>query len=206
MHIAQKQGGKMKTPLQAPFLFPIILSTGALLFLCAPPLCAAGGPELSPLAKIHDHELTQLEHDLVPLAEAMPADKYDFAPTAGEFTGVRTFSQQLSHVAVNIYAASAAVLEEKLPPELGSGEYGPATLKTKDDLVAYLKGAIAYAHKATAKLTAENLNDQVQVWWGKAPRLFVADVAIWHSYDHYGQMVEYVRMNGIIPPASRPKK
>jgi hypothetical protein len=209
MLIAQNQGGKMKTlvrALQSPFLFPMILATGVLLFLCATPLCVAGGPELSPLAKVHDYELTQLEQVFVPLAEAMPADKYDFAPTAGEFKGVRTFAQQISHTAAAIYTLSAAVLEEKLPTELSAGEYGPATLKTKDDLVAYLKGAFAYAHKAMAKLTAENLSDQVQAWWGKAPRLFMADGAIWHSYDHYGQLVEYVRMNGIIPPASRPKK
>jgi hypothetical protein len=199
----------MKTPmrvLQKAFLFPMILAIGALLFLCATPFCPAGEPELSPVGKLLDHELSQLEKAFVPLAEAMPADKYDFAPTAGEFKGVRTFAQQISHAAAAIYNASAAILEEKLPPQLGAGEYGPATLKTKDDLVAYLKGAFAYAHKAMAKLTAANLTDDVQASWGKAPRLFMADLAIWHSYDHYGQLVEYVRMNGIIPPASRPKK
>lgn len=199
----------MSTPmhtLRTPGLFPMILAAGSLLFLCATSLCAADRPELSPVGKVLNDELGQLESDFVPLAEAMPADKYNFAPTAGEFKGVRTFAQQVSHVAVNIYTVSAGVLEEKLPPELGTGEYGPSGLKTKEDLVAYLKGAFAYAHKAMAKLTAANLTDEVQVWWGKASRLYMADVAIWHSYDHYGQMVEYLRMNGIIPPASRPKK
>jgi hypothetical protein len=183
-----------------------VLVVAALLLPPTALLYAADEPELSPVAKVLDAELSQLEGDLVPLAEAMPTDKYDFAPTAGEFKGVRTFAQQISHVAVNIYTFSAAILEEKLPPELGSGEYGPSTLKTKDDLVAYLKGAFAYAHKAMAKLTAANITDDVQVWWGKAPRLYMADAAMWHSYDHYGQLVVYLRMNGIVPPASRPKK
>jgi hypothetical protein len=196
----------LRRALPAPSLFRVVLAVGALLFLWAIPLYAAGGPEVSPVGKLLDHELTQLEQEFVPLAEAMPADKYDFAPTAGEFKGVRTFAQQVSHVAAAIYTVAAAVLEEKLPPELGNGEYGPSTLKTKDDLIAYLKGAFAYAHKAMAKLTAANLTDEVQSSWGKAPRLYMADVAMWHSYDHYGQLVEYVRMNGIIPPASRPKK
>jgi hypothetical protein len=183
-----------------------VLVVAALLLPPTALLYAADEPELSPVAKVLDAELSQLEGDLVPLAEAMPTDKYDFAPTAGEFNGVRAFAQQISHVAVNIYTFSAAILEEKLPPELGSGEYGPSTLKTKDDLVAYLKGAFAYAHKAMAKLTAANITDDVQVWWGKAPRLYMADAAMWHSYDHYGQLVVYLRMNGIVPPASRPKK
>jgi hypothetical protein len=183
-----------------------VLVVAALLLPPTALLYAADEPELSPVAKVLDAELSQLEGDFVPLAEAMPTDKYDFAPTAGEFKGVRTFAQQISHVAVNIYTFSAAILEEKLPPELGSGEYGPSTLKTKDDLVAYLKGAFAYAHKAMAKLTAANITDDVQVWWGKAPRLYMADAAMWHSYDHYGQLVVYLRMNGIVPPASRPKK
>ncbi|MBP1657044.1 MAG: hypothetical protein H6Q31_1645 [Bacteroidetes bacterium] len=182
------------------------LTICSLLFLCATSLCAVADQELSPVAKVLDYEITLLEGDIIPLAEAMPADKYDFAPTAGEFKGVRTFADQISHVAVNIYSVSSAILEEKLPPEIGTGEYGPAKLKTKDDLVAYLKGSLAYAHKAMARLTAANLTDEVQAWWGKASRLFMADVAMWHSYDHYGQLVEYLRMNGIVPPASRPRK
>ena len=192
--------------LLAPTALRVILSIGALLLLNAVSLCADGDAELSPVAKVLKYELKMLERDFVPLAEAMPAEKYNFAPTEGEFDGVRTFSQQISHTAKAIYTASAAVLEEKLAPELDGGENGPATFKTKEDVLAYLKGAFANAHKAMAKLTAANLTDEVEASWGKAPRLFMADLVIWHSFDHYGQMVEYARMNGIIPPASRPKK
>lgn len=73
------------------------LTICSLLFLCATSLCAVADQELSPVAKVLDYEITLLEGDIIPLAEAMPADKYDFAPTAGEFKGVRTFAEQVSH-------------------------------------------------------------------------------------------------------------
>lgn len=144
--------------------------------------------------------------ELVPLAEAMPAEKYGFAPTQGEFAGVRTFAQQVSHVAVVMNMVSAAVLKEKIP-DAGPGENGPASLKTKQEIVAYLKEAIAYGHKAMKSVTAENIMENVPSAFGSrpAPRLAMANVAVWHSYDHYGQMVVYARMNGVIPPASLPR-
>jgi len=146
-----------------------------------------------------------LEHELVPLAEAMPADKYQFAPTHGGFKGVRTFGQQVGHVGAVMYMVSACVLGEKAPAEAGEGENGPATLKTKDDYVKYLKGAVAYSHKAMNSLTSANLTSMVKSAFGndKVPRVNMASVVMWHSFDHYGQMAVYARMNGIVPPASR---
>ena len=161
-----------------------------------------------PVSKVFDQQLTMLEREIVPLAEAMPAEKYNFAPTGGEFTKVRTYGQQVSHVAAVIYAVSAAVLTEKNPTDMGSDENGPASLKTKDEIVKYLKDSFAYAHKAMTSLTDKNLTELVPSAFGsgKAPRIGMANVAIWHSFDHYGQMVVYARMNGIVPPASRPRK
>jgi hypothetical protein len=186
------------TPLRfVMFVLVVVVS------LCAMPAIAQ---EPGAMAKSLDQELKILEYDLVPLAEAMPAEKYDFAPTQGEFKGVRTFMKQLGHTAQGMYKAAAAVLEEKLPAGLGGGEDGPDSIKTKDDMVNYVKGAFVYGHKAMARMTTANLADEVQADWGKAPRLFMADLILWHSFDHYGQLVEYVRMNGIVPPASRPKK
>ncbi len=156
-------------------------------------------------SRIFDQQLTMLEHEFVPLAEAMPADKFDFAPTRGEFKGVRTFGQQVSHTAAVIYAVSAAVLGEKNPTEMGKEENGPASVKTKEETIKYLKDAIAYGHKAMGSLTEKNLTELVPSAFGqsKVPRVSMASTAIWHSFDHYGQMVVYARMNGIIPPASR---
>ena len=160
---------------------------------------------LSPVARTLDQELKNLEHDLVPLVEAMPAARYDFAPTNGEFKGVRTFRQQVMHVAGNIYGASSVVLGEKPPVELDAGGGGAANLKTKGEIIKYLKDSFVYAHRAMATLTEANSGDELDPGWGKHSRLFMADVVVWHSFDHYGQMVVYARMNGIIPPASRPK-
>ncbi len=177
------------------------------LFLAA--LCgvAAYGAESGgvPPSKILDQQLATLEREFVPLAEAMPADKYDFAPTNGEFKGVRTFGQQASHAAAVIYMVSASVLGEKNPSEPGKNENGPAHLKTKDDIVKYVKDAFAYGHKAMNSLTDQNLTGLVQSAFGdnKVSRLSMASIAVWHSFDHYGQMVVYARMNGIVPPASR---
>ena len=157
------------------------------------------------MSKIFDGELSMVERELVPLAEAMPADKYDFAPAHGEFKGVRTFGRQVSHIAAVMYMVSASVLGEEMPAEAGTDENGPATLKVKDDYVKYLKGAIAYSHKAMKSLTAANLTEMVKSPFGdgQVPRVSMATVPVWHSFDHYGQMVVYARMNGVIPPASR---
>ena len=157
------------------------------------------------VSKTFDQQLSMIEREIVPLAEAMPADKYDFVPTAGEFKKSRTFGQQTSHVAAVIYAVSAKVLGEKAPTDMGQNENGPASLKTKEDIVKYLKDSFAYGHKATAMLTSENLTEMIDSAFGKnkVPRLSMATVPVWHSFDHYGQMAIYARMNGIIPPASR---
>ena len=134
----------------------------------------------------------------------MPEDKFGFAPTAGEFKGVRTFGQQAKHVAAVNYMVGAAILGEKPPVELG-GENGPDSIKSKAEIVKFVKDSFAYAHKATASVTAENATGEINSPFGKdkVTRMGMATVFAWHGFDHYGQMVEYLRMNGIIPPASR---
>ena len=156
------------------------------------------------VAGIYDSQISNIEHDLVPLAQAMPADKYDFAPTNGNFKGVRTFAQQAKHVAAVTYLVAAATLQEKPPVDTG-GEDGPASIKTKDQIVKFLQDAFAYAHKAAKSLTQQNGLDLVTSAFGnqKVARASMVGTVAWHSFDHYGQMVVYLRMNGIVPPASR---
>lgn len=183
------------------------MNTSRYALLCAA-FCitaVAGAEQGAPVAgKVYDEQLSSLEHELVPLAEAMPADKYDFAPTHGEFTGVRTFALQTKHIAYIIYAVSAAILEQKNPSQTVA-ENGPAGLTSKDQIVQYLKDAFAYSHKAMAALTNANQLDLIKSPFGddKVARVSMASTVLWHSYDHYGQMVVYARMNGVIPPASR---
>jgi hypothetical protein len=156
------------------------------------------------LSQIMDHAVGQVESEFVPAAEAMPEEKYSFAPTNGEFKGVRTYAEQVKHVAAVNYMIAAAVLEEKPPVELG-GENGPASMTTKADIVKFLKDSFAYSHKAMRGINEKNQTDQFKSPFGDGmvSRMGIAMVALVHPFDHYGQMVVYLRMNGIIPPASR---
>ena len=143
--------------------------------------------------------------EFVSAADAMPEDKYSFAPTAGEFKGVRTFEQQVKHVAAVNYIFGAAILQEKPPVDTG-GENGPDAIKSKAEIMKFLNDSFAYLQKALASITEKNSLDQVTVFGEmKMARMGVGAFSISHPMDHYGQMVEYLRMNGIIPPASRPQ-
>ena len=175
--------------------------TGALCALSCSLIFAADSTPT--IGQIHDRELSILERELVPLAEAMPADKYDFAPTQGAFKGVRTFRQQMTHIASVMYSIAGTVLGEKPPADVGTGENGPDSLKGKEAIVKYLKDAFGYSHKAMRSLTEQNFSEMVPAYGSKAPRGQVASELVWHGFDHYGQAVVYLRMNGIIPPASR---
>ena len=174
------------------------------LLLCsgAAILSAADTPTI---AQIYDRNLAGVEGDLVPLAEAMPANLYNFAPAAGEFKGVRTFRQQAKHIAAVNYMIGAALLEQKPPVDLGAGESGPDSITSKEQTVAFLKDSFAYLHKAMLTLTAANQGGMIQSPFGKSqsPRIAIALSAASHCFDHYGQMVVYARMNGVVPPASR---
>jgi uncharacterized damage-inducible protein DinB len=150
-------------------------------------------------AKVLDKMLSGYEHDLLPLVEAMPADKYNFAPTNGEFKGVRTFGEQVKHIAqANYYYFGSVSSTKPNMPKM-------ADLKTKDQMIQELKDSFAYGHQVIATITAENAFDAVGTGDSTRTRAGMAAGAVAHGYDHYGQLVEYLRMNGIIPPASRHK-
>ena len=155
------------------------------------------------VGEVIDRQFSNFEREFVPAAEAMPADKYDFAPTKGEFTKVRTFEQQVKHVAAVQYMLGAALLGEKPPIDI-QGENGPDTIKTKDDIVKFAKDSFAYLHKGIATVNDKNALEMIEGPFGsKGSRLGLANMAIGHGFDHYGQMVVYLRMNSVIPPASR---
>jgi len=176
----------------------------ALLTCALPSAPAVFGADPPTVAKLYDGQVAGIEGELVPLAEAMPADKYSFAPKDGAFQDVRTFAQQAKHVGAVLYIVSAGILEQKPPADVGS-ENGPDSIQTKDQVVQFLKDAFAYAHKATQSLTAKNQTDLLKSPFGQGTmaRGSLAGLLAWHSFDHYGQMVVYARMNGIVPPASR---
>jgi uncharacterized damage-inducible protein DinB len=156
------------------------------------------------VTQVLDHTVANMEHEFVPAAEAMPEDKFGFAPANGEFKGVRTFGDQVKHVAAVNYIFGAAILSEKVPVDVGE-ESGPASIKTKAEILNYLKESFAYVHKAVLTINDKNLVELVKSPFGegKVTRLGLATSVAAHGFDHYGQMVEYLRMNGIVPPSSR---
>ena len=147
------------------------------------------------------------EKVILEAAEAMPAEKYSFVPRHGEFKGVRTFGQQLKHIAVDNYVLGAGILGEAVPVDVGQGENGPASVQTKSQVLEYLKNSFAYFHKAAAAVDDANrpiATPSISPWPdGTATRMGVAVETLVHSWDHYGQLVEYLRMNGIVPPGSQ---
>src|ERR1700686_4922169 len=105
------------------------------------------------MSQVLDGGIKNIEGELVPAAEAMPEEKYAFAPSNGEFKGVRTFAQQIKHVAAINYIVGAAILGEK-PPVDTNEEKGPDSVKSKADILKFLKDSFAYAHKAVGTITS----------------------------------------------------
>ena len=147
-----------------------------------------------------------VRRNIVEAAEAMPADKFGFAPTVGEFTNVRTFGRGIKHLAATNYILAAAALGESAPADAGD-EQGPDSVITKAQHVAYLErsfDALAKAIDAIGDARIPVKTSPISPFQGgTATRLSLIAEALIHSYDHYGQMVVYLRMNGVVPPASR---
>ena len=165
------------------------------------------------IASVLNQELGIVEQQFVSAAEAMPADKYSFAPTNGNFEGVRTFAQEVKHVATVNYEFYSALLSQDPPPGVTDNQQtnGPDSIQTKEQILKYLKDSFAFAHKATSTITARNATAMLPK--PRTPRagvpsflntrLLLASFGCAHVFDHYGQIVEYLRMNGITPPASQ---
>jgi len=170
---------------------------------------ASTSPSTPPtIASAIDREISIVEKELIDAAEAMPEDKFDFSPeklnvSGADYKGVRTFGEQLKHVAASNYLIWSPITGEKPPDTVNDGK-GPDNMKAKADIIKYLKDSFAFGHKAVATLNDSNLVQPVPRN-NRPPttRLFQATFAAAHAFDHYGQIVEYLRMNGIVPPASR---
>ena len=147
-----------------------------------------------------------LRHTIVDAADAMPDVKYGFAPTEGEFANVRTFSKQVRHLAATNYILAAAALGQRPPADAGD-ETGPDSVVTKAQHVAYLRGSFDALERAARAIGDASIpvgSSPISPFQGgTATRVALLAEAMIHAYDHYGQMVVYLRMNGVIPPASR---
>lgn len=160
--------------------------------------------DVSPAANALQALISNTEKLLTGVANEMPADKYDFVPSGGEFRGVRSFGKQLKHAAAVQYLVANSVLEEPVTADM-SDERGPDQVRSKADIVAYLRGSFEALHRAAATVDDRNAFAPIEGVFGSTPstRAGLIAGALAHSSNHYGQAVEYLRMNGIVPPASR---
>jgi hypothetical protein len=175
-------------------------------------IAGASGSQKSPqpaptTASVIDRDISAIEKQIVDASEAMPEDKFNFTPEAlnipgADYKGVRSFAVEIKHIAASNWFIWSPLTGDKLPEGLKDGN-GPANLQTKADIIKFLKDSFALGHKAAATLTTENM---LQLPGNsKSTRLHLAEFGVAHAYDHYGQVIEYLRMNGIVPPASRSK-
>jgi len=148
-----------------------------------------------------------VEKEIISTVDAMPADKFGFAPTDGEFKGVRTFGQMVKHLSATNHILAAAALGEEPPAEAGD-ELGPESVRTKAEILTYLKASFVHLEKAVQAIGQANIPVNASpippLKHSEVTRLALITETLLHAYDHYGQMVEYLRMNGVVPPASRP--
>ncbi len=162
----------------------------------------APGTVIEP-SKSFDASLSEMEGEFIGVAKAMPAEKYSFAPSAAifvpsqktDYEGVRNFGQMVLHVAQANYFYGGLV--SGLKPDVDTKAL--ANLTDKEQIVAALEKSFAFVHQAIGTLTPQNAFESAR---GSQTRASLAGGVIAHGFDHYGQLAEYLRMNGIVPPAS----
>lgn len=179
---------------------------GTIRFAMAAPPAAAQEQDAVPktIAASVGDALRYTESEFLSAAEAMPAEKYSYIPSApgADFKGVRTFAEQVKHVACANYAFFNEIEGKKPPEHCEKG--GPSPAASKAELLKYLRDSMEYADKVLVTINEKNALDRVDGPYA-APnsKLGIATVAVWHVADHYGQIVYYLRLNGIVPPATQ---
>lgn len=151
--------------------------------------------------QIFDRQLSAIEGEVMEVVETMPADRFGFAPVEGAFEHARCFGVQARHIAFCLNEVAAAMLGEPMIPH--SDQEGPRDVRSKEDVVKYLKDAFAHAHAALGTLTKDNLLEPIRypyVEKRRTTRLNAATIFLSHTWDHYGQMAVYLRMNHLAPP------
>src|SRR5258708_20124484 len=179
------------------YMFVIVVSSSSIGFAQQ----TASGQRTT-LSQVEDHYINGGENGVVPVAEGMPEEKYSFAPTNGQFKGVRTFAEMVKHVAASNYGMAAAILHDENPPVKLETDADVDAIKGKAEMVKFLKGSFEFLHKALDSINEQNEAELIQSPDSAKPlaRLEVANRAVTHCWNHYGQLIEYLRMSGIAPP------
>src|SRR5689334_6261067 len=172
----------------------------------AAPAPATPAPPPNIVAAV-DLQISTYERHMVQAAEAMPEDKYNFTPASLNIPGaaykdVRTFAELIKHTATANYRFWTTITGDKMPENI-KGPNGPEELKSKAEIVKFLKDSFEVGHRAAKSLTTQNMLEELPFFRSKQTRLYITTGCVIHAADEYGQMVEYLRMNGIVPPASR---
>jgi hypothetical protein len=160
-------------------------------------------PATLPPAATHAVEemIAGVEKTLTGVATEMPEEKYRFVPTAGAFRGVRSFAAQIKHAAAVQNLVAASILGDPITADM-SDERGPDAVKTKAEVLTYLADSFAHLRKAARTVDERNAFLPIKGVFGSAPatRIGLIAGAVAHTSNHYGQVVEYLRMNGLVPP------
>jgi uncharacterized damage-inducible protein DinB len=152
----------------------------------------------------------KIESDILTTAQAMPENKYDFTPESlhiknSDFKGVRTFGGQILHLATDNILIWSVITGDSVRADIQDVN-GPRSIKTKSDIIQYLKSSFAIGQKVISSLTNQNAMDMIEFRGRKLPRLDLAFYALTHANEHYGQMALYLRMCGIVPPPTMADK
>ncbi|HVH85206.1 MAG TPA: DinB family protein [Terriglobales bacterium] len=173
---------------------------------------SAQAPTAAPtITSVLNNSLRSIEREVMNAAEAVPQDKFDFSPGTANIPGdfktpnpVRTMAEQFKHIGDALESYAAGIMGQK--PQASSDENGPKNIKTKQEVIDYLKAAFAKAHSAIDTVNQQNATEEIANPFGgsrKVTRLALAVGMVGHSNNHYGQIIEYLRMNSIVPPESQ---
>jgi uncharacterized damage-inducible protein DinB len=171
--------------------FAILLSLSALSF------CAESGGD-NPMSKAIQSQYTNAKTNLTKAAEKMPAEAYAFKATED----VRSFAQLVGHVANANYFFCSAAQGEKSPSTANIEK----TVTAKADLVKALNDSFAYCDKAYNGLTDATAPEKMKFGQSDTARIGILSMNNMHDYEHYGNIVTYMRLKNIVPPSSEPKK
>lgn len=158
----------------------------------APAQPSASAPA-NPISSSENKMYTMLSGVVIAAAEKMPEANYSFKPTPE----VRSFGQLVGHLADSQYFFCSTVAGETAP---ASGIEKSKT--SKADLVAALKDAVAYCSKVYAGMTDAKGSEMTKMMNYDFARLTVLSANTAHDYEHYGNMVTYMRLKGLVPPSS----
>lgn len=167
----------------------------------------SSNPAQSQFSAVMAQEIGKIDSQFLAAAEAMPEDKFNFTPESlnvpgSKLKGVRTFAMQVKHVAADNFSIWAPLTGKPEPAGINAPA-GPDAMKSRTEILKFLRDSMAYSREAVTGLTAENSLQMVEFRGKKMTRLSLAVLALTHMNDHYGQIVEYLRLSGTVPPASR---